>query len=63
MSRITTGPRRCDGWRTGAVDYADFDLAILLTDHDDIDYDGLQDGPLPVFDTRNRLTGDNVERL
>ncbi len=46
-----------------AVDYADFDLAILLTDHDDIDYDGLQDGPLPVFDTRNRLTGDNVERL
>ncbi len=45
------------------VDYADYELAILLTDHDDIDYAELQDGPLPVFDTRNRLTGANVERL
>jgi nucleotide sugar dehydrogenase len=45
------------------VDYADYDLAILLADHDDIDYAGLQDAPLPVFDTRNRLTGANVERL
>ncbi|WP_307807408.1 nucleotide sugar dehydrogenase [Naasia sp. SYSU D00948] len=45
------------------VDYADYDLAILLTDHDDIDYEGLQNASITVFDTRNRLRGAHVERL
>ncbi len=47
----------------GEVDYSEYDLAILLTDHEDIDYSVLQDGTLPVLDTRNRLTGASVERL
>jgi nucleotide sugar dehydrogenase len=45
------------------VDYAEYDVAILLTDHADLDYAGLRAAPVPVFDTRNRLTGANVERL
>ena len=45
------------------VDYGEYDLAILITDHDDLDYGGLQAGSLPVLDTRNRLVGRCVERL
>ncbi|WP_210507997.1 nucleotide sugar dehydrogenase [Naasia sp. SYSU D00057] len=45
------------------VRYDDYDLAILLTDHDDVDYGALQDASVPVFDARNKLVGANVERL
>jgi UDP-N-acetyl-D-glucosamine dehydrogenase len=38
------------------------DLAVLLTDHDGVDYGLLSKASL-VFDTRGRLRGDNVERL
>ncbi|HEY8589124.1 MAG TPA: nucleotide sugar dehydrogenase [Naasia sp.] len=47
----------------GEVDYSAYDVAILLTDHDDLDYQVLQSAPVPVFDTRNKLSGPTVERL
>jgi UDP-N-acetyl-D-mannosaminuronic acid dehydrogenase/UDP-N-acetyl-D-glucosamine dehydrogenase len=39
------------------------DLVILLTDHDDYDYDLLERHAGQVFDTRNRLAARDVERL
>jgi UDP-N-acetyl-D-mannosaminuronic acid dehydrogenase/UDP-N-acetyl-D-glucosamine dehydrogenase len=38
------------------------DIVVLLTDHDDVEYD-LLDGAAAVFDTRNRLHGPAVEHL
>ena len=38
------------------------DLVVVLTDHDDIDYDLLADAPM-VFDTRNRVHIGTIERL
>ncbi len=38
------------------------DLVVLLTDHDEVDYD-LLDAASAVFDTRHRLRGPAVERL
>jgi UDP-N-acetyl-D-glucosamine dehydrogenase len=38
------------------------DLVVLLTDHDDVDYDLVTDAPL-VFDTRNRLHLHAAQRL
>ncbi len=45
-----------------AAEVAAADLVVLLTDHDDLDYDLLDDARL-VFDTRNRLRGGVVEHL
>lgn len=42
---------------------AEADLAILVTDHSDIDVSLLQGVGTPVFDTRNTLSGDNITRL
>jgi nucleotide sugar dehydrogenase len=41
---------------------AEADLVVVLTDHDDVDYDILSDAPL-VFDTRHRLLIGEVEHL
>lgn len=42
---------------------ADADLAVVITDHSDIEMSILENAPTPVFDTRNCLTGTNVHRL
>lgn len=42
---------------------SDADLAILVTDHSDIDVSLLEGSALPVFDTRNSLVGDNITVL
>ena len=39
------------------------DLVILLTDHDDVDYQLVLDHATAVLDTRHRLEGRNVEHL
>ncbi|MEV8337708.1 nucleotide sugar dehydrogenase [Leucobacter sp. NPDC077196] len=39
------------------------DLAIVVTDHSDIDVTLLEGVDTPVFDTRNKLTGENVTVL
>ena len=39
------------------------DLVVLVTDHDDVDYDLVVQHAPYVFDTRHKLTGDNVEHL
>lgn len=39
------------------------DLAVLVTDHDDLDYERLQSADVAVLDTRNRLQGVRVEAL
>lgn len=39
------------------------DLVVLVTDHDDVDYDLVVRHAPYVFDTRHKLTGDNVEHL
>jgi UDP-N-acetyl-D-mannosaminuronate dehydrogenase len=31
------------------------DLAVVVTDHDDFDWDLLAEAAIPVFDTRHRL--------
>lgn len=40
-----------------------FDVAILLTDHDDFDLEKFSGSTVPLLDTRNRLQGENIERL
>lgn len=40
-----------------------FDFGILVTEHDDIDYEALVELGLPILDTRNRLSGTNVIHL
>ena len=42
---------------------AEADVAIVVTDHSDIDLSLLVDAPLPVFDTRNSVRGSNIHRL
>jgi len=39
------------------------DVAILVTDHDDLDLGALESSSLRILDTKNRLTGEHVERL
>lgn len=39
------------------------DAAILVTDHDEFDLSTLENVGTPVLDTKNRLHGDNIERL
>ena len=39
------------------------DAVVLVTDHDDVDYDLVVRHARYVFDTRNRLRGEHVERL
>ncbi|MFD5601032.1 nucleotide sugar dehydrogenase [Leucobacter sp. NPDC058333] len=39
------------------------DIAIVVTDHSDIDLSLLIDSSVPVFDTRNSVDGSNVSRL
>ena len=39
------------------------DAAILVTDHDDFDLGVLESASTPVLDSKNRLTGANIERL
>jgi len=38
-------------------------IAVLLTDHDDLDLTVIEDSELPLLDTKNRMTGGNIERL
>lgn len=39
------------------------DAIVLVTDHDDVDYDLLVASRVPILDTRNRLSGSTVETL
>ncbi len=39
------------------------DAVVLVTDHDDLDYDLLTDHAAYIFDARHRLSSDNVEHL
>lgn len=41
----------------------EYDLVVLLTDHDDVDYGQFEGAAVPVFDARNRLRGANIDRL
>ena len=43
--------------------YASADAIVLLTDHDDIDYELMIQSSSLILDTRNRLLGSNVEVL
>ncbi|MFB4351383.1 nucleotide sugar dehydrogenase [Microbacterium sp. CR_7] len=56
-------PRTVERIDPGAVDFASYDLIVLITDHDEIDYQALEASGAPVFDTRNRLRGATVEQL
>ena len=46
-----------------ANELAAADVVVLLTDHDDFDYDAIAAGSQYVFDTRRRMVGPNVEHL
>lgn len=46
-----------------AREIAAADAVVVVTDHDDIDWDLVTGHAKWVLDTRNRLTGDNVESL
>ena len=49
------------GLSADEVDAAD--LVVVLTDHDDFDWQLVLDRSVEIFDTRNRLRGDHVRRL
>lgn len=42
---------------------ASMDVAVLVTDHDDLDLSILESGTIPVLDTKNRLIGPGIDRL
>lgn len=42
---------------------AEAHAAVLVTDHDGLDYEALVDSSVPILDTRNTLVGDAVETL
>jgi len=46
-----------------ADEIAEADAVVLVTDHDDVDYDLVVANAVDVLDTRNRLRGPNVEPL
>jgi UDP-N-acetyl-D-glucosamine dehydrogenase len=46
-----------------AEEYRRAHLVVLLTDHDEIDYDAVVDHSGLIFDTRHRLDGANVVTL
>ena len=46
-----------------APEVAKADVVVLITDHDDVDYDLVVDNAEYIFDSRHRLNGDNVELL
>ncbi|HSH60456.1 MAG TPA: UDP binding domain-containing protein [Acidimicrobiales bacterium] len=46
-----------------AEEVAGADLVVLLTDHDEFDYDMVTSEAKAVFDSRRRLVGDRVEHL
>jgi nucleotide sugar dehydrogenase len=46
-----------------AAEVAESDVVVIVTDHDDIDYELIATHASQVFDTRNRMRGDNVETL
>lgn len=46
-----------------ADELADADAVVLVTDHDDVDYDQVIANAVYVLDTRNRLRAPNVEPL
>lgn len=39
------------------------DVAVLLTDHDDLDFEIIERASVPILDTKNRLSGSHAERL
>ena len=39
------------------------DLVVVLTDHDAFDWDLVVKNSRHIFDTRNRLRGEGVERI
>lgn len=56
-------------WPAGVARVADLaslndvDVAVIVTDHDDIDYSALVSSGVPILDTRNRVRGPRVESL
>lgn len=58
--RWPVGVKRLDAYEP---DLSDIDLAILVTDHDDVDLRHIADAGINLLDTRNRLSGDNIEVL
>ncbi len=45
------------------TEVASADVVVLITDHDDVDYDLVVEHAGYVFDSRHRVSGDNVELL
>ncbi|MEV7610624.1 nucleotide sugar dehydrogenase [Microbacterium sp. NPDC089320] len=56
-------PQTVERIAASAVDFQSYDVIVLITDHDDVDYELLEASGVPVFDTRNRLHGEAIERL
>lgn len=56
-------PRTVDRIDPDTLDFHAYDVIVLITDHDGVDYAALETSGVPVFDTRNRLQGPAVERL
>ena len=54
------------GVEKGSLDAATLDAAdviVMVTDHDDFDFDLLRNTTTAILDTKNKLTGEHVERL
>lgn len=45
------------------ADKANYDLAIIITEHDEINYKSIVDSKIKILDTRNIVEGTNVEKL
>ena len=56
-------PRGVEMVELDADGLASADVAVLLTDHDDVDLGVLEVGQTPVLDARGRLRGERVVRL
>ena len=62
---LVSATAHCSGQRVAlSADEVDAaDLVVVLTDHDDFDWQLVLDRSVEIFDTRNRLRGDHVRRL
>lgn len=56
-------PRVASRIHPDALTLATQDLVILITDHDDINYELISDSGVPALDTRHRMTAGHIEQL
>jgi len=59
----STIPDYCEQVELSSFDLSSVDIVLVLTEHDDVDYQEVVDSAVPIIDTRRVCFGSNVEYL